>query len=109
EDLSALRRGIRLEDGWTAPARVRLVKKLKKKAWVEIEIHEGRKREVRRMFGALGYFVEKLLRDRIGPVSLGSLPPAGIRPLSPEEIGALNKAVGLDGETRKGRRSGARM
>jgi 23S rRNA pseudouridine2605 synthase len=42
-----------LEDGMTPPARVRVLEKLKKNAWVEIEIHEGRNREVRRMFEAL--------------------------------------------------------
>ena len=49
-----LRKGIRLEDGMTAPARVRVIEKLSKNAWVEIEVHEGKKREVRRMFEALG-------------------------------------------------------
>lgn len=94
-ELAALRRGIRLDDGVTAPARVRVLEKLKKNAWVEIEIHEGRNREVRRMFAALGYFVEKLIRDRVGPVSLSSLSPGAIRSLSPAEITALKKAVGL--------------
>ncbi|HEX2099797.1 MAG TPA: pseudouridine synthase, partial [Candidatus Synoicihabitans sp.] len=63
--LAALRKGIRLEDGVTAPARVRVVERLKKNAWVEIEIHEGRNRQVRRMFEALGYLVEKLIRIRV--------------------------------------------
>jgi pseudouridine synthase len=94
-ELAALRQGIRLEDGVTAPARVRLLEKLKKNAWLEIEIHEGRNREVRRMFAALGYFVEKLIRIRVGSVSLGSLAPGKMRPLSPVEINALKRAVGL--------------
>jgi 23S rRNA pseudouridine2605 synthase len=72
-----------------------VVEKLKKNAWVEIEIHEGRKREVRRMFEALGYFVEKLIRIRVGPVSLGALAPGELRPLSQIEIKALKQAVGL--------------
>jgi 23S rRNA pseudouridine2605 synthase len=95
QDLASLRKGIRLEDGITAPARVRVLEKLKKNAWVEIEIHEGRNREVRRMFAALGYFVEKLIRDRVGPVSLGSLPPGAIRSLSQMEIAAIREDVGL--------------
>jgi len=95
EELARLRKGIRLDDGMTAPARVRVVDRLKKNAWVEIELNEGRKREVRRMFEALGYFVEKLVRIRIGTVSLDDLPPGELRPLSQMEIKSLKKTVGL--------------
>ena len=95
EELARLRKGIRLEDGITAPARARVVEKLKKNAWVEIEIHEGRNREVRRIFEALGYLVEKLVRVRVGPIALGFLPPGELRPLSQSEIKALKSAVGL--------------
>jgi 23S rRNA pseudouridine2605 synthase len=95
QDLLLLRKGIRLEDGMTAPARVKVVERLKKNAWVEIEIHEGRNRQVRRMFEALGYFVEKLIRLRIGPVALGALEPGELRPLSQIEVKALKRAVGL--------------
>jgi 23S rRNA pseudouridine2605 synthase len=62
---------------------------------VEIELNEGRKREVRRMFEALGYFVEKLIRIRVGTVSLGDLSPGKLRPLSQIEIRSLKKTVGL--------------
>jgi pseudouridine synthase len=95
EELQRLRKGIRLDDGMTAPARVRIVDRLKKNAWVEIELNEGRKREVRRMFEALGYFVEKLIRIRVGTVSLGDLPPGELRSLSQMEIKSLKKTVGL--------------
>jgi 23S rRNA pseudouridine2605 synthase len=74
-ELGRLRKGIRLEDGMTAPARVRVLEKLKKNAWVEIELHEGRNREVRRMFEALSYFVGKLIRVRIGNVEFGQARP----------------------------------
>jgi 23S rRNA pseudouridine2605 synthase len=95
KDILMLRKGIRLDDGMTAPAHMRVVDKLKKNAWVEIELHEGRKREVRRMFEVLGYFVEKLIRIRVGSVSLGALPPGELRPLTPSEIKSLKHAVGL--------------
>ena len=95
EDLAQLRKGIRLDDGMTGPARARVVDKLKKNAWVEIEVQEGRKREVRRMFETLGYFVEKLMRIRIGSVSLGPLPQGELRPLSQIEIKSLKQDVGL--------------
>ena len=70
--------------------------KLKKNAWVEIEVQEGRKREVRRMFEALGYFVEKLIRIRIGSVALGALPQGELRPLTQSEIKSLRRAAGLE-------------
>jgi pseudouridine synthase len=95
EDLALLRKGIRLEDGITAPARVRVMERLKKNAWAEIELVEGRNREIRRMFEALHYFVEKLIRLRVGPVHLGALLPGALRPLSEVEIKSLKQAVGL--------------
>ena len=95
EDFARLRSGIRLEDGITAPARGRVLEKLKKNAWVEVEVREGRKREVRRMFEALGYFVEKLIRVKVGSIALGPLPPGELRPLSRSEVEALKREVGL--------------
>jgi 23S rRNA pseudouridine2605 synthase len=100
-----------LEDDITAPARVRVLERLKKNAWVEIEIHEGRKREVRRMFEVLGYFVEKLIRVRVGNVELGRLAPGEIRPLMRTEIIKLKRAVGLQdsrSEPEKRKRAGSR-
>jgi 23S rRNA pseudouridine2605 synthase len=94
-DLASLRKGIRLEDGITAPARARVIERLKRNAWVEIEIREGRNREVRRMFEALGYFVEKLIRIRIGPITLGTLAPGEMRPLIGKEVDELRRATGL--------------
>ena len=95
EDLARLRSGIRLDDGMSAPARARVIEKLKKNAWVEIEVQEGRKREVRRMFEALGFFVEKLIRTKVGSISLGTLPLGELRPLSRSEVEALKREVGL--------------
>jgi len=101
DDFAILRQGIRLEDGIAAPAQARVVEKLKTNAWVEIEVREGRKREVRRMFEALNYFVEKLVRIRVGPVDLGRLPLGELRPLSLSEIKSLKVAVGLEREGQK--------
>jgi 23S rRNA pseudouridine2605 synthase len=110
QELDRLRKGIRLEDGWTAPAKARVAEVLRKKAWVELEVREGRYREVRRMFEALGYFVEKLVRIRMGPLRLGSLAPGEYRPLTPQEISALKKAVGvsIQNKTHRGGAEGAK-
>jgi 23S rRNA pseudouridine2605 synthase len=102
DDFAILRKGIRLEDGMTAPARVRVIEKLRKNAWVEIEVHEGKKREVRRMFEALNYFVEKLIRVKVGPIELGALPVGELRPLYQSEVTALKIAVGLAKPGRSG-------
>ena len=93
--MRCLRKGIRLEDGMTAPARARVLEKLKKNAWVEIEIHEGRNREVRRMFETLGYFVEKLIRVRVGPIVLGSFPPGELAAAVSKRSQVVKNAVGL--------------
>ena len=94
-ELERLRRGIELEGGRTAPARVRVLQVLTKKAWIEVDLCEGRYREVHRMFEALGYFVERLVRMRLGPIRLGALPPGELRPLAPREVSALKRAAGL--------------
>ncbi len=94
-DLKRLRAGIHLQDGVTSPASVRILKRLRKKTWLEIELHEGRYREVRRIFEALGYSVEKLVRTRFGPIRLGLLPVGERRSLTPVEVESLQRAVGL--------------
>ncbi|MCS6925877.1 MAG: rRNA pseudouridine synthase [Candidatus Binatia bacterium] len=92
--LRTLRSGVRLEDGTlTAPARVRILRVSERKTWLEMTLQEGRNREVRRMWEAVGYEVEKLIRVRFGPLVLADLPPGGYRPLQPAEIRALKRAV----------------
>ncbi len=90
--LNDLRQGIDLEDGPTAPAEVNLKKQSAKTALVEITIHEGRKRQVRRMFAAAGLPVEELHRRRYGPIGDKGLEPGGYRELTGEELEALRRA-----------------
>ena len=97
-DLQRLSGGIRLADGKTAPAGVRVVSKLRKKSWLEVQIHEGKYREVRRMMEALGYSVARLVRTEMGPLRLGALPVGALRSLMPGEISALRRSVGLGTE-----------
>jgi 23S rRNA pseudouridine2605 synthase len=90
--LAILRQGVDLEDGQTAPAEVQLKKQSAKTALVELTIHEGRKRQVRRMFLAVGLPVEELSRRRYGPLTDKGLEPGGFRELSGEEVEALRRA-----------------
>jgi 23S rRNA pseudouridine2605 synthase len=90
--LGALRQGVDLEDGPSAPADVKLKKQSAKTALVEITIHEGRKRQVRRMFLAVGLPVEELSRRRYGPLTDKNLEPGGYRELTGDEVEALRRA-----------------
>ncbi|MCM3114677.1 rRNA pseudouridine synthase [Neobacillus sp. MER 74] len=96
ENLRKLERGIRLEDGKTAPARVKLLSADNKKqtAIVEITIHEGRNRQVRRMFEAIGHEVVKLKRERYGFLTLSGLRTGDARELTPHEVKQL-RALGM--------------
>jgi 23S rRNA pseudouridine2605 synthase len=88
EALQRLRDGVELDDGPTLPARVRQVRP----GVVELELREGRKRQVRRMLEAVGHPVRELKRVRFGPLALGELPPGGVRRLSDAEIARLRRA-----------------
>jgi 23S rRNA pseudouridine2605 synthase len=90
--LSALRSGVELEDGMTSPADVSLKKQSAKTALLELTIHEGRKRQVRRMCAAVGLPVEELHRRRYGPIGDKGLEPGGYRELSGDEVEALRRA-----------------
>ena len=90
--LGNLRQGVELEDGLTAPAEARLKKQSAKTALVELTIHEGRKRQVRRMFVAVGLPVEELHRRRYGPLTDKNLKLGGFRELSGDEVEALRRA-----------------
>jgi len=83
--LRLLREGIELEDGLTAPARVRTLGD----GQIELTIHEGRNRQVRRMCAAVGHPVLELVRTRFGPLTLGALQPGEHRRLSPVEVERL--------------------
>jgi 23S rRNA pseudouridine2605 synthase len=84
-----LEQGVFLKDGKTAPARVRKLRKEESNSWVEITIHEGRKRQVRRMIDHTGHSVIKLKRTRVGSLSLGDLPVGVYRHLTLDEVQGL--------------------
>lgn len=95
-ELDRLRRGIVLDGRRTLPAGVEIVRRLRRKAWLQVTIHEGRYRQVRRMLEAVGHRVERLVRTNFGPLALGTLPAGAMRPLSPKELRALRSEVGLE-------------
>jgi 23S rRNA pseudouridine2605 synthase len=93
-ELRRLREGVELEDGLTAPARVRVVDSRPGGAAIELVIHEGRKRQVRRMCEAVGHPVRRLVRTRLGPLADRDLRPGAWRSLTVEEIRALYEVCG---------------
>ena len=91
--LLALRNGVKLQDGMTAPAQVSLVKQDANKTLLSITIHEGRKRQVKRMCAAVGHPVVTLHRSKFGPLELGNLPVGKYRILNPDEVQALKASI----------------
>lgn len=92
--LQRLRDGLRLEDGYTAAAKVVALGTEGNQSKVRITIHEGRNRQVRRMFAAIGHPVVRLKRLSVGTVSLEGLTPGGYRELTPQEVVALKHQTG---------------
>jgi len=95
EELKKLASGVMLEDGMTAPARVKKEKLSETNSWIDITIHEGRNRQVRRMCDALGHPVLKLKRTKVGPLEIGQLEPGEFRELTKSEIMAMLEAAGV--------------
>lgn len=87
-EISALKKGVELEDGMTHGAVVKLNRSTPPFNY-SITLHEGRKRQVRRMFAALGYRVIALQRVREGSITLGELGEGCVRDLSAGEVGRL--------------------
>jgi len=95
---SRLERGIRLDDGPTLPARVAIVEAGKDTSWVEMEITEGRNRQIRRMMEAVGHRVQRLRRVRVGSLELGRMNAGDSRALSDRELARLRRDAGLTAE-----------
>lgn len=87
--LARLRGGIRLEEGTTAEARVKVLGEDAEGCLLEMTIHEGRKRQVRRMCAAVGLEVTDLIRTRFGPLDLKGVEEGGYRPLGEGEVRGL--------------------
>jgi len=96
ESLRMLQEGIQLEDGVTAPAQVNILKAYKDKTLLEIKIHEGRKRQVKRMCLAAGHLVISLKRTAFGFLNLQGVAPGKYRFLTPEEVNKLKQYAWSD-------------
>jgi len=92
-DCETFRRGIVLDDGPTAPAEMRILSGGSNSSIVEIVIHEGRKRQVRRMLDSIGHPVMTLERVSFGGVTAAGLSPGGVRALDPGEVARLNAVI----------------
>lgn len=97
EQLEQLTAGVELEDG---PARAVAARPAGSDSVVEVVMAEGRKREVRRLFAAIGYEVRDLVRVAVGPLELGALAEGEARALRPAELSSLRVAAGLAGPVR---------
>ena len=93
--LQKMATGLTLDDGPTAPAKVRLLGQAGGTTQVEVTIHEGRNRQVRRMFAAIGCDVRSLRRVRFAFLTLRGVPLGKYRPLSKQEVQRLYALAGL--------------
>ena len=101
--IERLRSGVKLREGITAPAKVEKLKKSDANSWIEITVHEGRYRQVRRMLEGVGYPVIKLIRVTYGSLALGNVPLGKYRYLTPDEIKRLkNESAGISKSKKAG-------
>jgi pseudouridine synthase len=93
KNIRSIERGIMLEEGKTAPVKIRILRSSRTITSLELEISEGKKRQIRRMFTAVGHPVLKLLRIQFGPLSLGNLKLGKYRFLNKPEINNLRNSL----------------
>jgi 23S rRNA pseudouridine2605 synthase len=96
EDLDKIRHGLFLEGRRSAPARIKIVRRSHRHATLKVEIHEGRKREIRKLFEAVGFPVAGLVRTDFAGLTLDELRPGRWRYLRTAEVQRLKKLAGLD-------------
>ncbi|HTZ17937.1 MAG TPA: pseudouridine synthase [Dissulfurispiraceae bacterium] len=91
--IDKLRKGVRLEDGRTLPARVKFARQSENNSWIEVVVTEGKKRQVRRMVEAVGHPALKLRRVGINGIRLGGLKVGELRPLTEKELSSLREEM----------------
>ena len=90
-----VRTGVQLDDGWIKLDHCSIIDSNRDQTIVKVVLHSGRNRIVRRIFGAIGFPVKRLVRTQIGPIKLGDIKSGSYRVLSQDEVRALSKEVGL--------------
>jgi len=96
EKLQALLDGLELEDGFAAADAAEIVELPGDSTLLRLTLHEGRKREIKRLCEAIGHRVIALKRVSLGPLELGGLQPGEYRELAAEEVARLYTTTGLD-------------
>ncbi len=102
EVLEKMQKGVWLAEGKTGPIKILIKKRDRESAVVEVTVHEGMNREVRRVFARFGLKVKALKRLQVGPLMLGHLGTGMIRVLSPQEVESLRNSVKLREERHAG-------
>jgi len=94
-DLYHFEHGIMLDGKMTMPCKAREIRIVDNCSFLEIEMREGRNRQIRRMMDSVGHPVKRLVRVKMGPVMIDGVAPGSFRPLDENEVAALKSAVGL--------------
>lgn len=95
DEIERMKNGIKLEEGVTGRAKVRVMEENDEVSLVEMVIHEGKKRQIRRMCEVVGWPLLELRRVAVGNLEIGKLKEGSVRELTNDEVGCLKKAVGL--------------
>ena len=102
ELLESMRKGVKTREGdFLRVKSVGILRGGKRNTWLEIVLDEGKNRHIRRMLAEFAIEVLRLIRISIGPLSLGNLPKGSCRPLTREEIQALDRAMNRRGVAQK--------
>ncbi|MGQ9609313.1 MAG: pseudouridine synthase [bacterium] len=101
ESLKRIRTGVLIDNEMTAPAIVEKVEYKNGISHLKVTIHEGRKRQIKKMFATIGHKVVRLKRIQIGPISIGNLKPGEYRYLTKEEINKLKNLIKIDRKNNK--------
>ncbi|MEK6967386.1 MAG: pseudouridine synthase [Nanoarchaeota archaeon] len=95
EKINMLRKGVKLDDGKTRPCKVELIERKKGLTLLRMTLHEGRKRQIRRMLKAINFHADDLVRVKIGNLTIGEFKEGTYKELTPGEVIQLKKILGM--------------